>query len=813
MADDNAPRPPYSVSMPGLEIPLNLPDLWQQEAVRALRDGADVIVDAPTGAGKTRVFELYAESGDATRRGQAVFTVPTRALANDKWREWRARGWNVGIATGDVAVNIHAPVLVATLETQRERILARRPPALLAIDEYQMLADPRRGLNYELALALCPPDATQLLLLSGSVRNPADVAEWLTRLGRNPRLVREDRRPVPLDELPGENLPRVPDTITGFWPRLAAGAWLAGLTPLLVFAPRRTEAEKIARKIAEALPPEDPITLRPEDETLLGRDLARLIRRRVAYHHSGLPYAARAGWVEALAKNGQLRVVVATTGLAAGINFSVRSVLVADTTYHDGPFQRELRPDELLQMFGRAGRRGIDPRGCVIVARNGPRLGHAAPRQLRRVNELDWPTLLRVMEEAAVRGEPPVAAAEAVGARLFSRQTVGLGFDQAGEDAPDPDRFGPTREEFLDSEDAWRPLAEAREKSVPLADCLVRHRDAWKPALRVAAAAEKFGPGRLCRLPRGRGFEYGKELVVARRSTDGRLAPQDWVRHALHLGRDERFTAEEFLGSVAPLLDLRGARPLDLAPRGPMIALRVAISGIAVPATVDAHQRPLLDPPRRRVAIARETRYGEFQPRPGTPAHAWRKLGLVDAEGRPTARGRVFSRFQAGEGLMIAAALEDATYDAADLVNHLANLRGGHRFRDDEREGASARLAFASRAAYGHVDHEGYLRTGLGEGYGENAWETIERHLAGKSARDGEASRGDVERAILEWKSLLRHIVHAPDADAPRWRELQAAAAARLESQSGPPPAEITLPATLNRRATERPIRLAALTG
>ncbi len=85
-----------------------------------------MIVDAPTGAGKTRVFELYVESGDAARRGQAVYTVPTRALANDKWREWRERGWDVGIATGDVAMNLHAPVLVATLETQRERILARR---------------------------------------------------------------------------------------------------------------------------------------------------------------------------------------------------------------------------------------------------------------------------------------------------------------------------------------------------------------------------------------------------------------------------------------------------------------------------------------------------------------------------------------------------------------------------------------------------------------------------------------------------------------------------------------------------------------
>jgi superfamily II DNA/RNA helicase len=797
-----------------LQIALDVPDLWQQEAVRALKAGEDVLVDAPTGAGKTRVFEIFVESGEAARRGQAVYTVPTRALANDKWREWRRRGWNVGIATGDLAVNIHAPVLVATLETQRERILARRAPAFLVIDEYQMLADPRRGLNYELALALCPP-TTQLLLLSGSVRNPDDISAWLQRLGRAVHLIRERVRPVPLEELPVENLPRVPDGITGFWPRLAAGAWLAGLTPLLIFAPRRAEAEKIARKIADAMPLDNPISLRPEDERTLGRDLSRLIPKRVAFHHSGLSYAARAGWVETLAKNGHLRVVVATTGLAAGINFSVRSVLVADTTYHDGPFQRELRPDELLQMFGRAGRRGLDPKGVVLVARNSPRLGNAAPRQLRRVNELDWPTLLRVMEEAVAHHEPPLAAAAAVGERLFSRQKVSLGFDHAG-DAPDaPGRFGPTREEFLDSTNTWQPARDAPERPAALGNCLARRDERWLPALRVAALAEKFAPGRLCKLPRERGFAYGKELIVGRRDADGRIRPQEGIRKTLHLRAEDRFTDPEFLAAVAPLLDLGGARPLEIVSRGPMAALRLELDAISVPATFDAQQRALIDPPRRRVALAPETLYGNFRPRPGTPAHAWRKLGLVDSEGSPTARGRVFSRFQAGEGLMIAAALEDSSYDPAEVVRHLANLRGGYRFGSEDRAGASERLAMTSRAAYGHEDYEGYLRTGLCEGYGEGAWEIIERHLAGKpiDAAEGGLRRGDVERAVLEWKSLLRHIIHAPDPEAPRWTELQAAAQACLAAHDTAPPPDFEpeLPAGLNRRAVEQPIRLAAL--
>src|SRR5881275_902591 len=138
--------------MKGLEVNLIVPDLWQQEAVRALQQGRDVIVQAPTGSGKTYIFELLYPS----LKGQAIFTVPTRALANDKLAEWRARGWDVGIATGDLALNLDAKVLVATLETQRARFLRRDGPKLLVVDEYQMLSDPDRGLNYELAIALAP---------------------------------------------------------------------------------------------------------------------------------------------------------------------------------------------------------------------------------------------------------------------------------------------------------------------------------------------------------------------------------------------------------------------------------------------------------------------------------------------------------------------------------------------------------------------------------------------------------------------------------------------------------------------------------
>src|SRR4029077_179319 len=121
----------------------SIPDLWQQEAVRALQQGKDpplprlwrtsVVVQAPTGSGKTYIFELLYPN----LKTQAVFTVPTRALANDKLSEWRARGWDVGISTGDVALNLDAKVVVATLETQRGRFLRGEGPGLLVMDEFQ----------------------------------------------------------------------------------------------------------------------------------------------------------------------------------------------------------------------------------------------------------------------------------------------------------------------------------------------------------------------------------------------------------------------------------------------------------------------------------------------------------------------------------------------------------------------------------------------------------------------------------------------------------------------------------------------------
>src|SRR5258708_26729575 len=158
--------------------------------------------------------------------------------------------------------------------------------------------------------------------------------------------------------------------------------------------------------------------------------VGNVLGNREAVDDRGLSYVVRAGIVEPLAKRGQLRVVVATMGLAAGINFSMRSVLVTGTHYQAGNFQRQVRPDELLQMFGRAGRRGLDDFGYVLVTPDIPTLHDAHPLKLRRAEPVDWPSMIGVMCQAALRDEDPFQRAKELTARLFSSKPLTVGVER-----------------------------------------------------------------------------------------------------------------------------------------------------------------------------------------------------------------------------------------------------------------------------------------------------------------------------------------------------------------------------------------------
>jgi superfamily II DNA/RNA helicase len=779
----------------GLEINLVVPDLWQQEAVRALRDGKDVVVQAPTGSGKTYIFELLYPS----LKGQAIFTVPTRALANDKLAEWRARGWDVGIATGDLALNLGAKVLVATLETQRARFLRRDGPKLLVVDEYQMIADPVRGVHYELALALAPRE-TQLLLLSGSVQNPHDIVAWFQRIGRDPVLISHEERPVPLEEIDLRVLPESQFVQTkSFWPRMIGKALRADLAPVLVFAPRRNASEEMAQAIASALSVRDPLALSAEQEALAGKRLAKLLRSRVAYHHSGLSYAVRAGLIEPLAKAGQLNVVVATMGLAAGINFSMRSVLVTDTRYKAGNFERHVEPDELLQMFGRAGRRGLDEIGYVLMLPDIPRLGDARPRKLKRATQVDWPSLISVMRGAAERGEPPFAAAVELSRSLFSTQEVPIGVEHSLSTGTKPCGLWVDAErarfvrrpitEILNSAGEWEPKP-AQSENVSLGQLLVRENESWVRALTVPRMLDGRGFGNLCKL-RDQGI-YGREIPLATVAGEDAIAPVKWLRKKLSLGS---LTKRLFDETVPPLIpEITGGAVAEIATRANTIYARIDFSEVRTAALVDSLGVALLEPPEREAIplvcrACSELEHDLTTVITNSPAYAWRQLGLVAPDGAPTRRGVLFSFFHAGEGLAIAAALEDETYPINDLVFDLANIRAGPRFAGEDAP-LGGRLGILCQKIYGRAEHPGYLEMGVPVQYGSGASEVIRELVSNPSARyrlTNESLRhGDIERALMEWRSLLRHIVGAPDLDWERWRALRKIAAHFIGNTSSP---------------------------
>jgi hypothetical protein len=784
---------------PGFGTGLVIPDLWQQEAIRALQQGKDVVAQAPTGSGKTYIFELFYPD----LKEQAVFTVPTRALANDKLAEWRARGWDVGISTGDVAANLDARVVVATLETQRGRLLRGEGPGLLVMDEFQMLGDPMRGVHYELAVALAPRH-TQLLFLSGSVANPQDVVAWLQRIGRNAVLIEHRERPVPLEEA---DLFGLPDSqfvqSRDFWARMVGRAIRAELSPVLIFAPRRAAAEQIAKAIASGVPVREPLRLTPAQETAAGKELTRLLRNRVAYHHSGLSYAARAGVVEALAKSGQLNVVVATMGLAAGINFSMRSVIVTDRRYFAANFEHQVEADELLQMFGRAGRRGLDEVGYALYTNDLPRLSDARPRQLKRAAQVDWPSLISVMHAAAERGEQPFAASVELTRSLFSVQQVPLGVEHSLETGPRPCGFWVTDErarfvrrgvtEMLNSRDEWEPRPPA--KTVTLGVALVRENPesirGWRRALTLPRMLEGIGTGNLCRLREQN--HYGRELPVATVLASGEAALAKWLKKAIGI----RVVApNDFDIEVRPRIPdlVKPGIIVDWIMRGNLISLRLDYANVPVNAYIDSAGNALIEPPERKALpeVCRrcdQLEHDRSVPIVNSPAYAWRYLGLVEADGTPTTRGMIFSFFHGGEGLAIAAALEDETYPISDLVFDLANVRAGPRFSGEDAP-MGGRLGILCQRVYSRADYPGYLTMGVPMQYGAGASEVVRELVANPRSKHkliGDLLRhGDIERALVEWRSLLHRIVTAPPYPLPRWNELKKAAGELVEKTVSP---------------------------
>jgi superfamily II RNA helicase len=199
-----------SVWLEGLGVPSPqpfVPDPWQSEALSALNE-ADVVISVPTGSGKTYVAVEAARRAMEDNRS-VIYTSPLKALSNTKYTEFSGIFGpdKVGILTGDRQENGQAPLLIMTTEILRNLLYDAASGeidvrldtlGLVILDESQYLADPERGVVWEETIIFCPTQA-RLLLLSASIGNPKDIADWLTSIRPTIcRLVRHSKRTVPL---------------------------------------------------------------------------------------------------------------------------------------------------------------------------------------------------------------------------------------------------------------------------------------------------------------------------------------------------------------------------------------------------------------------------------------------------------------------------------------------------------------------------------------------------------------------------------------------------------------------------------------
>jgi hypothetical protein len=311
-------------------------------------------------------------------------------------------------------------------------------------------------------------------------------------------------------------------------------------------------------------------------------------------------------------------------------------------------------------------------------------------------------------------------------------------------------------------------------------------------------ALERLGPGALCVVEQSpTGPIYGRQVTVAESLDDGRVRIAKWVRRLTGWnGRLAQLPVWE--SKIVPLVEKRLATqnlPLLRMIRQPdrMIAqLSLARWPMRVP--VDTHgvalwrpeEREVLSPDCARCELVSVCR--GLSTATGT-ALLWRRLGLVDAGGAPTLRGRIVGFFSPGDGLAIAAGLEDETYPLDELVYDLADLDAGFRFCGEESRW-TGRLAIACQERYGLQSVPGYLENGLPPKYGAGAEQIVASVLANPQNKQvwltDQLGAGDIDRVIIEWRSLLRRIAHAPDLEWPRWLALKQMARGILNETESP---------------------------
>ncbi|MFL6086634.1 MAG: DEAD/DEAH box helicase [Mycobacterium sp.] len=338
----------------------------QEEALIELVSGANVVLATPTGSGKSLVATgaLYAALAAGRR---SYYTAPIKALVSEKFFALCGvfGAANVGMLTGDAAVNAGAPIIACTAEVLANIALREGGEAeigLVVMDEFHFYGDPVRGWAWQVPLLELPN--AQFLLMSATLGDITFLRDDLTRrTGRPTALVANAERPVPLyysyattpmHETIGDLLDtkQAPIYVVHF---TQASALERAQALMSVNVSTKEEKAAIADLIGGF-----------RFSSAFGTTLSRLVRHGIGVHHAGmLPKYRRL--VEQLAQAGLLKVICGTDTLGVGINVPIRTVVFSALSKYDGTRTRLLNAREFHQIAGRAGRAGYDTAGTVVV--------------------------------------------------------------------------------------------------------------------------------------------------------------------------------------------------------------------------------------------------------------------------------------------------------------------------------------------------------------------------------------------------------------------------------------------------------------
>jgi superfamily II RNA helicase len=337
----------------------------QEEAILGLLEGQHVILGTPTGSGKSLVAEALHFKGMAEGK-VSFYTCPIKALVNEKFFALcEAFGpENVGMMTGDAAVNRGAPIVCCTAEILMNLALREEGAHVdyVVMDEFHYYADKERGVAWQIPL-LSLSGAT-FLLMSATLGPTDHIEEHLERLTRRPvAVVKALDRPVPLDYEYAET--PIHETIAHLIERQMAPIYLVNFTQRAAAeeAQALTSVNLCTKEEKEALR----IALQgAKFDTPYGKDIQKYLRAGIGLHHAGvMPKYRRL--TERLAQRGLLKVISGTDTLGMGVNVPIRTVLFTRLCKFDGEKMGILKGRDFHQIAGRAGRKGFDDRGLVVA--------------------------------------------------------------------------------------------------------------------------------------------------------------------------------------------------------------------------------------------------------------------------------------------------------------------------------------------------------------------------------------------------------------------------------------------------------------